>query len=202
MKKLRIAVDADGTLYDLCTSWFQLFTDRFGREPVPLEQCVHYNPHLCLGDGGSQVPHHEEKVLYDLLHTPGLFQSLTPYAGALEALRQLHDAGHEIYIASAPAGPQSAYEKMRAFERDLPFVDRKHVFLGHHKHLLDVDVIVDDSPDVVRKFRDTVRLGIEQPWNSAEIHRSLWDFLAPSWRETDKAWAALVERVQLLSGGR
>lgn len=180
----RIGVDADGTAYNLIEPWLGLWEMESGRRHSP-EDVVHYNPHRILGaDGGEMTPEETERF-YGLLESEGLFLNLRPFDGALEGIKELHDDGHEVHIVSAPAGPVSAYEKLRAFKRDFPWMNRKHVNLVHRKHLLDLDILIDDAPENAEAMRrarpSTLVVGLEMPWNRA--HRELWHLLAKDWRQ-------------------
>lgn len=180
----RIGVDADGTCYDLIEPWLRLWEAASGNKHGPEDVTV-YNPHLVLGPNRGEMSPEDTERFYGLLESEGLFLGLKPFAGSLDAVKELHDVGHEIHIVSAPAGPISASEKLHAFKRDLPWLPRKHVSLIHRKHLLDLDVLIDDAPEnaeAMRRHRpDTLVVGLEMPWN--RDHRHLWHLLAKDWTE-------------------
>ena len=180
----RIGVDADGTGYNLIDPWLRLWEIESGRSHTA-EDVVHYNPHRVLGpDGGEMSPEDTERF-YGLLESEGLFLGLKPFDGFLEGVKQLHDAGHEVHIVTAPAGPVSAAEKLHAFKRDLPWLSRKRVNLVHRKHLPDLDVLIDDAPEnalAMHQARpNTLIVGLEMPWNRDQRH--LWDFLGKDWSQ-------------------
>jgi len=180
----RIGIDADGTGYDLIDPWLRLWEARSGQKRVP-EDVIEYNPHRVLGPDGGEMSIEDREHFYSLLESEGLFLGLKPLDGFLESVKALHDMGHEIHIVSAPAGPVSAAEKLHAFGRDLPWLSRKRINLVHDKHLLDLDVLIDDSPEnaeAMRKARpNTLVVGLEMPWN--RVHRKHWHLLAKDWNE-------------------
>lgn len=203
MGRLRIGVDADSTMYDLLGPWLRLHAERTGATPS-VESLTSYHLHRCMGPGGGPLPPEEAEVFQGLLDVPGLFEGLPLLHPSVPTILEgWVRRGLDVYVVSAPPGPLGAAEKLRAFERDLPFLLRQKLILAHHKHLLDVDVIIDDSPDVVSGFSQrVVRLGIEWPWNAHPHIAGMWTELAPSWRDPGGAWTRFDEIVGLLAGHR
>lgn len=200
MRRLRIGIDADGTLYDLVRPWLRLFSEKH-LVPVPdLGQITAYDLHRTIGPDGTPLNEEDASKLYKLLEHDGLFENdVQPYPGVIDVVRGWHELGHELHIVSAPSGPRSAYGKLVVFERDLPFINRKNIWLGHRKHILDLDVMVDDAPEVIRHFdrEKTLLLSVAQPWNDQLAQ--LWHFLAPCWRDPARAWRLLDEKVRELA---
>lgn len=203
MRHLTIGLDADGTLFDLVTPWLELWAEKAGRPAPAYEQIVQYNAHLCVGPDGAPLSPEDERLFYSLLEYPGLFDERVKVCEVgRRYAEKWHAEGHEVRIVSAPAGPESARGKLRAFARTFPWLNRKHIDLMHHKHRLDLDVLVDDSPDVVRKCVSCMTLGIAQPWNEKVADADLiWSCLARSWREPEKAWAEIDRHIQDLANG-
>lgn len=191
-----IGIDADSTMYDLMNPWLDLFSQRTNRPRVDVSTVKEYNPHLCLGEDGTQLSYEDEVLFYSLLEEPGLFEHLPLYKGAKEAFISLSNLPDTlVYIVSAPNGPQCAKDKLIAFKRDFPFLNKKNIMLVHHKHHLNLDVMIDDSTDVIKKFSDrTLKLGIMQPWNIN--HSEYWHSLVASYQDTEKAWDRIVNIIR------
>jgi 5'(3')-deoxyribonucleotidase len=66
--------------------------------------------------------------------------------GAKEAIKQLHEMGHDLYIASTPPWrqPKAWMDKRLWVDKHFPML-RRRVILTHHKNLLIGDVLIDDS---------------------------------------------------------
>jgi len=192
----KIGLDADSTIYDLINPWLSGYSRLFGKPLLDASVVKEYNPHLCIGDNGGQLSEEDEKKFYSVLQEPGLFENLPLYKGAKEAVRALYDMPNvKLYIVSAPNSAECAAEKIRAFTRDFPYISKKHIMLMHHKHHLNLDVMIDDSADVIRKFSSkTLKLGIKQPWNAN--HSEYWHSLVPSYLDTVSALDRIVHIVR------
>ena len=74
------------------------------------------------------------------------FSKFEPMPGALEAVRDLIEMGHDLFIATTPPWnhPDAWGQKRHWVEEHLPQLKRK-MFLTHRKDLLIGDVLIDDS---------------------------------------------------------
>ncbi len=125
-----------------------------------------------------------------------LFDGLDPLPGAVEALRQLDDAGHEVTIVTASASdPQTAAAKLSWVERVLGW-GRHSVIVAQRKHLVRGDVFIDDAPKNLAAWQAAHPTGlamtIAYPYN-AGVPATV--FRAESWRDPAAAWAAMVARI-------
>ena len=74
------------------------------------------------------------------------FSKFEPMPGALEAVKDLIEMGHDLFIATTPPWnhPDAWGQKRHWVEEHLPQLKRK-MFLTHRKDLLIGDVLIDDS---------------------------------------------------------
>jgi 5'(3')-deoxyribonucleotidase len=74
------------------------------------------------------------------------FSKFEPMPGALEAVRDLIEMGHDLFIATTPPWnhPDAWGQKRHWVEEHLPQLKRK-MFLTHRKDLLIGDILIDDS---------------------------------------------------------
>jgi 5'(3')-deoxyribonucleotidase len=74
------------------------------------------------------------------------FSKFDPMPGALEAVKDLIEMGHDLFIATTPPWnhPDAWGQKRHWVEEHLPQLKRK-MFLTHRKDLLIGDVLIDDS---------------------------------------------------------
>lgn len=137
---MRILFDLDGVLADLHTKWLDTY-NREWDDDLTVEQLSSYEMHL-------HVKCH--KQVYEIIKRPGFFDDVAPFPEAVAAFRALQLAGHAVRVCSAPAGADSARAKIEWCARELGIHDR-HVHLNSEKHWVDADVIIDDSPHVLRQ---------------------------------------------------
>lgn len=73
------------------------------------------------------------------------FLQFEPIDGSIDAIKQLQDAGHEVFFAStAPWANPDAWKAKRLWvERYFPSM-YKRIFLTHRKDLLMGDILIDD----------------------------------------------------------
>ncbi len=116
------------------------------------------------------------------LFQPGFFLSMLPMPGAVQAARELHEAGHELVVVtkSSLSWGWIAEEKHRWLEmhlKDIPYttiiVDKMRA-----KHLVNLDIIVDDDPDAL-EHPSAYPVCMAYPWNvNWRTHStSTWSFL-------------------------
>tara|TARA_R110001583_G_scaffold114122_1_gene264559 strand:- start:708 stop:1202 length:495 start_codon:yes stop_codon:yes gene_type:complete len=74
------------------------------------------------------------------------FSEFEPMPGAIKAVQELIDMGHDLFIATTPPwnNPDAWGQKRNWIEKNLPKLKRKMV-LTHRKDLLIGDILIDDS---------------------------------------------------------
>jgi 5'(3')-deoxyribonucleotidase len=74
------------------------------------------------------------------------FSTFEPMKGAIQAVKELEEMGHDLFIATTPPWdhPNSWGQKRNWVEEYLPTLKRK-MFLTHRKDLLIGDILIDDS---------------------------------------------------------
>lgn len=132
----------------------------------------------------------------------GFFTQLNPLEGAIEGMRLLndfaHEYNHELLICSSPSkNPNSAAEKLRWISMYLPFFNERNYILTKHKHTIQADIFIDDSPYNLymygKHWPQAHLITIEYEYN-----KGLGDsvFSIPSYMDTDTAWIILVRYVK------
>ena len=85
-------------------------------------------------------------------HRPGFFAGLLPVEGALKGVASLSRA-HELFIcSSAMYVPHAFAEKFAWLRRYVPFVPPDRLVFCGEKHVLAVEVLVDDSLHALEHF--------------------------------------------------
>ena len=74
------------------------------------------------------------------------FSKFEPMPGAIDAVKQILNMGHEVFIATTPPWnhPDSWGQKRNWIAKHLPELSRK-MFLTHRKDLLIGDILIDDT---------------------------------------------------------
>jgi 5'(3')-deoxyribonucleotidase len=74
------------------------------------------------------------------------FSKLEPMPGAIKAVFELEQMGHDVFIATTPPwnNPDAWGQKRNWIEKNLPSLKRK-MFLTHRKDLLMGDILIDDT---------------------------------------------------------
>jgi 5'-nucleotidase len=137
-RRLRIAVDMDEVLADALGKQLRAYNERFGAQ-VTVES-LHG---LELAD---IVPQEHQAWVLSMLHQPGFFADLEWIPGAREEMEKLC-AAHDVFIASAATEfPTSFVDKLNWLEDHLPQIPRHRVVFCGDKSVLNVDYLIDDTP--------------------------------------------------------
>lgn len=191
MNTLKILVDMDSIIVALTQKWLNLY-NKDHDDTVTLEHLKTWNvaSHVKIG-----------QKINDYLYTEGFFLDVPAMEGAIETLKKIQDLGHEVYIVSAPSWPgNSASDKITWARKNLPFINKRDIFLCHHKHMVKGDVFIDDSPDNLKLYRQhwptAITMTIAYPYN--ESMKGLVDVHADGYADSKKAWNTIFEAIESL----
>jgi 5'(3')-deoxyribonucleotidase len=154
MKK--IAIDFDSTLFPTLEKVLEIYNKRHGTD-FELSQITTYN----LSDSFESDVADE---LVELFIDKSVYDSLQPYKGAIKAVKTLIEQGHEVYIATA-TDVRNMEWKEELLKKHFPFIPKKNLIRIHNKALLNVDVLVEDKLDNLKKSTFADRICFNQPWN-------------------------------------
>lgn len=161
--RYRIAFDIDDVLWDLNKCWLNEYNlynthgDNFSKEQVKswnIEKCLNpQNPNL----------------FWAILSNKGTWSSIDKYiyTNTKEVLQALQADPHiDLYIVTATHTDNLANE-LPAFFRNFPFINWKQLIICQDKSMLDMDLWVDDKPELIEKLH---MLGkkccmVSKPWN-------------------------------------
>jgi len=180
---VRIAIDIDSTLHHYWDQFAEAAKRRFGVE-LPYDHQVSWSIDRLRPEqvrACVRETHREEHVL-----------AARPYAGAVEAVRSWHDAGHFILITSHRSTECDVATARWLDEIALPY-DVLHCSDDKVPHCVElgIDLLVDDSPVNLASALDTgiAVATLRHPWNAdfcesepvvcADDWDSLADDLAP-----------------------
>ena len=150
-----ITVDWDNCLNNLTEKTIDLYNKTNGTE-IQLSDITTYDFFECL-------PENEANGICKLFKEKKLWDSLSPLAGAREALKTLIKQGHTIYIATAT--DISNFEwKCKWLTKFYPFISTDNVIRIMDKSLIKTDVLIEDKlENLIGNFAE--RICIDYPWN-------------------------------------
>jgi 5'(3')-deoxyribonucleotidase len=137
-----VLVDLDSTCYDLLTPTLAWVNATKGLNLTP-QDIKEWQWGKALGVN-----------LYDFWAQEGVFYNLKPFRHCKSALQRVNDWGvRQIFFSTLVDGPHVAWDKLRAIERDFPFIGKHNVLLtGHYKDIGRGDLLVDDGPHNIEAF--------------------------------------------------
>jgi 5'(3')-deoxyribonucleotidase len=149
---MKIAVDMDGVLADVYSSYIRLHEQEFGERKTlaSIEGLEEW-------EGFPQAPRY--------VRTPGFFENLQVIPGAVTHLKQLNEI-HEIFIVSAAIEfPLSLNEKLNWLSAHFPFLSWKQIVFCGSKNIIQADVMIDDHFKNLDGFNGRTLL-FHQPHNA------------------------------------
>jgi 5'(3')-deoxyribonucleotidase len=152
-----IGVDFDSTLAKIDEPWLQRLNSACG---------TNYNSEQWLDWDLSFLRPHEKRLFFELL-TPDLYDSVKPYPGAPETIRELASRSGVVLkcVTSNPKQNPGEFSeaKIRWLRRYVPDLATSVVF-SRKKSGLGLQVLVDDGPEHFVEA-DFIPVLVERPWN-------------------------------------
>jgi 5'-nucleotidase len=194
MKKLTILIDMDGIAADLMDKVLSLYNAEHGTS-YGHEHVTDWSFGKCI-PGGNKI--------FRYMDAPGFFRDLKPIPGTVRTLKELHAAGHDLHILSTPhLRGTCAQDKLAWVEEHLPFIGSRNTMLVRHKEMVKGDVLIDDKPETIEKYRRTwpksFLATIAYPYN--HVVREHLDVRAPSYATFEEAWDEIGNSVTRLARG-
>lgn len=181
-----ILCDLDSILADILTPWLAAYTKEY-EDTLTIPQITGWAFHnFVKPECGYRI--------YQYLSTPNFFADLVPLPGAVEAVQKIIGMGHDFLVVTAGAAvDDAATQKIRWCKRYLGLAP-KQVIVTPRKELIRGDLLIDDSPEQIAKYRrawpKTPIFAIAYPYNlSADCARF------SDWTDTAHAWANMVRGI-------
>lgn len=152
---LKIAIDFDETLFPTLEKVLEFYNKTYNAN-IEMSQITTYSLYDCFDTDTA------DKLL-EFFICKGVYDNLQPYKGAVRAIKTLVERGHEVYIATA-SDTRNMEWKEQLLQKHFPFIPKDNLIRIHNKALLNVDVLVEDSPkNLIKTFAD--RVCFDQIWN-------------------------------------
>ena len=110
----------------------------------------------------------EREAISAVMTEPGFYADLDPIDGAVDALLEMREEGHDVWICSSPmpGNPTCAQDKLDWVATYLGEDWVPRVILTHDKASVMADLLIDDRPDIPNAVSATWRqLLFDQPYN-------------------------------------
>jgi len=159
---MRIFIDMDETTVDLFSDWLSLYNHDYN-DTLTIEGVTTWDvAKFAKPECGVKI--------YEYLYQKGLFKNLKALPGATGFVRKLHEDGHEVHLVTASPGPVAAKEKLEWVADNFPFLPDRRVMTVYDKWLLDGDIIIDDKPLTLEKFKGH-SLSLMRPWSDISLEK-------------------------------
>lgn len=172
---MRLLIDQDEVLAQFTARILEWWNEDH-KTDIKVEDCKTYWLEETLGPRSAYF-------IKSCMREPKFFADLDPIPGAIEGMKELHDRGHELVIASKV--PLNAgigfYGKVEWIRKHLPWFDLNYFVGVQKKTLLSGNSLLDDSPSNVKQFQDAGRhvIRFERPWNRhlgpCDSHVTSWE---------------------------
>ncbi|MGN6325826.1 5' nucleotidase, NT5C type [Pseudolysinimonas sp.] len=165
--QLRILVDQDEVIAAFLPGLERLVEEQNPRIPKDWTPIVGTTRWDLLADR----PRSQQQAISRAMSTSGLFASLEPIPGALEALREMAAEGHDVHIVTSPmsSNPTCASDKLAWVTRYLGNDWRHKVVITDDKTIVRGDILFDDKGSIPRRRQASwTQVLIEQPHNVNE----------------------------------
>jgi len=173
-----ILVDLDGVVFD----WSNFVRSELHEILPPEQHKTHEEIHsFYLEDvyPGEEAARHLKKIT----SSKGLYSSLNPIEGSVEAVKKLGELGYEVFFCTAPETEYQDQmcwsEKAQAIESHFGEAWVRKLIITKDKTLIKGDVLVDDKPSRQIKglyMPEWIQLLFDQPYNKdpRQVHDTTW----------------------------
>lgn len=124
-------------------------------------ECRDWNMHL----GLTPV---QSTILSRAMSAPGLFLSLPPLEGAIEALHEMLEAGHDVRLVTSPmaSNPTCASDKFAWVAKHLGTPWTHRLVITDDKTIIRGDVLFDDKGEITGSMKpEWQQILVDQPHN-------------------------------------
>jgi 5'(3')-deoxyribonucleotidase len=153
MKKT-ILLDLDDTLNNLVHVWLSIYNMEYNVN-VKYEEIKSW-------DLTQWVPHPD--IIYKYVKEPGIYKHLCPIKDSQDVV-SLICKKYNVHVATYYPTPESCSEKYEFIQTYYPSIDKDNIHFTRKKTMINADIIIDDNPDYVQRFRGELGILVNQPWN-------------------------------------
>ena len=171
---MKILIDMDGVIANFEKSVLDTYQSLYPTKPfIPLDERTTFYVK-------EQYPSELQSLVESIYLTPGFYQSLPIINGAAEALSEMTQRGHNLFICTAPL-PQYEHcvlEKYQWVDQYLGAEWVKKIIVTNDKTLVRGDILIDDKLNITGLETPTwEHILFNQPYNKhiTSKKRLNWD---------------------------
>lgn len=169
----KIAIDMDGTIADFTSLFIKEAGEKFDIQ-LTYNEVISYDISTFIFNRMTKEQQEEYKDnprrIYKELLVDDFFNRIEPLEGAVDAVKEIYKQGHDIVFLTKVIDwddtPKNKAKWLNKYffeiEYDIIMVDS-----AKSKHIVDVDIIIDDDPRVLEGVT-AIPICIAQPWNKSE----------------------------------
>ena len=172
-------VDVDLTVVDIGESWLNWLNHMSGLS-LTMEDCI---PNYGFGDYFTDALKNVSMSPYDYFRQEGLYDTLEPIKGSVEALRRLKEHGWDIVFVSHIKGNHHK-SKYNFLKRYFPFMEG---FLAtQEKHYVKHDMLIDDrNKSLNAADENAILVKMHTPYDQCQLlEREVWSL--ENWGEFEQ----------------
>ena len=175
---MRILVDMDGVIADFDGEFLKRWQERHPDKPyVPFEERKSFYVR-------DSYPDILKPLVTEILLEPSFFRDMMPMNGAKEALLEMEQMGHEVFICTSPLSTYQncVLEKYEWVEKFLGTGWVSRIILTKDKTLVRGDILIDDKPEItgVESTPSWEHIVYDRPYNrDVKKRRLTWE----NWKE-------------------
>lgn len=143
-----VLVDMDNSLVDWDGEFIRRFAAMAKRPEEEVERAVRNRQKFEIEENFDPSEH---ELVMEVITSPGFYESLEPYPGAVEALNRLLEEGADVKLVTAPhpaCAGSCAREKFLSVEKHLGPGWLERLIITRDKTHVQGDILVDDKPQV------------------------------------------------------
>ena len=191
---MRICIDLDGVIANFTDSAIMMTEREYGikfkyedfKVPNIGYMITKYfqDQNMFMGLYGTKTP--SRKEIYSKICPPGFFYNLAPFPGAIQAVKDLYNDGHEIIFLTLPLNWDTCSKEkedwLNAYFHDIEY-SIIMVSSPKIKNRVQCDCLIDDDPYALGKMAPHHCICIERPWNEEFREKTYEGISAASMRE-------------------
>lgn len=163
MENIRILVDLDNTLYDLCTPWLLRYNNDYPHHKITTTDIKGWDTsQYVAADCGKKI---YDYFLHEDVWTSG--DIIDPIS--VDVTKMWLNLGYEVAVCTTASNAQSIPWKMRWLDFYFPHIKERIITTGHTKHWIEATFLIDDGPHNHKDFTG-ISILYDAPWNRDTIN--------------------------------
>lgn len=143
-RRKRIAIDMDETICDSLARHLEWYNKEFNASLIKDDTQGTRIYHVIPEEHVATVKAHP--------HHPDFFRDLTPFDGAIDAIKQLSETYDIFFVTAAMEYPASFTAKYEWLKKHFPFIHELNFVFCGDKSIINADYLIDDTPKHLDTF--------------------------------------------------